>query len=402
MVFDKLNISDLISAADIGHRYRHLVIRHYAIPKFKMHESVIRFVGNMLAKDDILISNNSVEILSFSTAQKVLRIFGNLISNLKLNHGRYNPTQARTITKYINDYCSESLAEIEFKNFKDTLMEQLHKPFVKVQNIQLIAGILPNEPFDLNIAFTAMHRLEFKWVTVTESKYLERHYPHLEHLQMNGHKTIVGIIAFNPQIESLSVLGDYDFDFLRFISSNARKLSALALNGLPTDFTETTFRRIFTISTVKKFTLNLSKFLDHSPEYSPFDLQQVEEFKLSITHPFPRWVDLIVQYQNIRKFKVEPGILDNDQWNKILTGLPNLKEVFLKWDGTKSTEVIAALINNSTVLEKVTFLNTGANFRDTIRNQINDQWILFYRNRRNFGDTIFVRSVEEIAISSEI
>lgn len=394
-IFDKLNLDDLINVADIGLRYRHLVTRHYAIPKFKLHDSLIRLAGHMLAGSSFEISSYSIEIVTFPVAQKMLRIFGHLISKLEFNYDRYNPAQARIIAKYINDYCSESLVEIKLYSFKESVLDLWNIPFTKVENVYLIRGIFTSKPFDLNSTFPAMQRLELEWITITESKYLVKHYPHLKYFKMADSKTIERILSLNHQIQSVYVWSEYSFDFLRFICENSTNLSELILNGLPKGFTETTIQRNYSMPNIKKFTLYLSNLIEFIPEYSPFDLGQVEEFTLSCIEPSQKWIDIITQYQSIRKLAVEWGILNSNQWSKVLRDLPNLMEIEAKLDSTLPTQSITALINNSTKLEKVTFLDTESSFRDILRTEINEQWQLFVTIDRNFADAIFIRSVEK-------
>lgn len=393
-IFDVLNLDDLINVADIGLRYRHLVTRHYAISKFKLHDSLVRFSGHMLAGSSVEISSYSIEIVDFSMAQKVLRIFGHIISKLQFNYDRYNPIQARRMARYINKYCSESLVEIKLYSFKESVLELWDIPFAKVQNVYLIRGIFTSKSFDLNTIFPSMQRLELEWITIPESKYLVQHYPHLKHFKMSDTKIIEKILSLNHQIQSVYVWGEYNFDFLRFICSESPNLSELILNGLPNDFTETAFQRIYSMPNIKKFTLHLSKLIEFIPEYSPFDLGQVEEFTLSCFEPSQKWIELITQYQTIRKLNVKWGTLNSHQWLKLLRDLPNLLEIEAKWDITLPTESITDLINNNTRLEKVTFLDTESSFREILRTQINEQWQLFVEDNKNFADAIFIRSVE--------
>lgn len=118
-----------------------------------------------------------------------LRHFGHLISKLEISYWGKKPLInlkfAAHLDQYVNEYCAESLTEISFDECETEMMQNLKKPFTKVESIRFECCNLGNELSSINEWFPHVRHLDFfKENRSVNHRRIEVHLPHLISLTM--------------------------------------------------------------------------------------------------------------------------------------------------------------------------------------------------------------------------
>lgn len=157
-----------------------------------------------------------------------LRHFGQLISKLEIDNWDVNLKFAVHLDPYVNEYCAESLTEISFVECQTEMMQDLKKPFRKVESVRFEGCNLGSELSSIN-----------KWFLYV--RHLEVHLLHLISLAMflpgdkNENRLSKGnlteILRLNPQLQTLEIsiviTGESIFKVLAHTYRTCKTLSLL-------------------------------------------------------------------------------------------------------------------------------------------------------------------------------
>lgn len=97
------------------------------------------FFRVMFASSDEMLemSYQKIEINDLKTSLQLIRCFGALISKLEYDYSIESfPAHRNELDRYINQYCAESLTEIEFFTISEEVFENLKKPFLNVKSVR--------------------------------------------------------------------------------------------------------------------------------------------------------------------------------------------------------------------------------------------------------------------------
>lgn len=193
-----------------------------------------------------------IEIQSWKRSYQLVRCFGDLISQLSVklrptisSDGPKSISHADQLITYINEYCAETLTEIQMKYVSPATLNHLGKTFPMVTKVVFETGA----PFDNNILrrlFPNVRSLIF----VARSQYadftgINNHFPYLDHVELctpfkQGFKKIpesstecapiYSFLHMNPQLRSLKVPFILNEDFLRTVNEIVPNLRSLSRN----------------------------------------------------------------------------------------------------------------------------------------------------------------------------
>lgn len=91
---------------------------------------------------------HSFQICGLKTTLLYLRCFGSSIKDLKICYNRSTSKRYGYVHQYINDYCTESLVSLSFKQMTETMsIEQFQKNFVNVEEIDFLFSNFGDQSF---------------------------------------------------------------------------------------------------------------------------------------------------------------------------------------------------------------------------------------------------------------
>lgn len=106
-IFDALSLDELASMAELSPRYKELILEHYIIGKYQLHQNEIKIV---FEKTDYLTVTGFAQ--NQSRIFPIIQMFGNTFTQLKIEIHSNGISRAENLSKYINQYCSNADQEI--------------------------------------------------------------------------------------------------------------------------------------------------------------------------------------------------------------------------------------------------------------------------------------------------
>lgn len=188
-IFLYLSLGDLLNIADTNKQLKPAAELTFA-KRFKRGKLILRKL-----KKSSEIHINETEQVKVKNPYQLLRCFGHLIPNQKI--------QNRTLLKYVNQYCSESIINIGLSS----LGRYIKKPFPNAETVTLRCRL--KWSFNrLPKLFPNVRVLSF-FMCGIQPRYIAVHFPHLNEvnigcsLNIYGAKCYVKMLRFNPQIRHL-------------------------------------------------------------------------------------------------------------------------------------------------------------------------------------------------------
>lgn len=135
IVFNYLNLRDLLNIADANKHLKSAA--EFVFARFFGKKTI--FLRVMFAySDDLLeMSQQKIEINALKTSLQLMRCFGALISKLEYDYSIESfPKHRNKLDWYINEYCAESLRDIEFFTISEEVFENIEKSFLNVKSLR--------------------------------------------------------------------------------------------------------------------------------------------------------------------------------------------------------------------------------------------------------------------------
>lgn len=334
---------------------------------------------------------NSVYILHATTAMKILRNFGHLITNLVVlplyyKYNEYLEPGSKIINKYVNEYCSKSLKNLTLVNFKQNATMEWFKPFEQVETLFFQVGVLDTKSMDLNKIFPRLRRLEFQGVTVTDQRFIEQHFPYLHEIIIDINlarlnrdlwkSNIQKFIQLNPQLRKLQLRTFGEQEFFTLLSQ--QNIEALGLEVQPGDFfSEPGNDSLAHFPHVKKLELIFPWYQEYKIEHLPFDFENIEELTMNWFHDVSltdEWIDFVIKHKNIRKLVLQTSQPRDNHWAMMLNQLPHLNELHSKLS-TPTAAGVLNFIQNSEHVTKYVFYGISRRYANELIAVLDDAWL---------------------------
>lgn len=246
LILEQLDLVNLIVLSETTKKLR-IPISNVVSRKF--HNKFISFAIPYFTgktSNHIYETDAQIKIQHLQTMFKVLKYFGSLIRNLKVEVSYSPDARTHSLYKYINFYCSETLTQFHMKNAVEAAFDEFRKPFENVQSVSLRGQFDSLDGCTLRFSeiFPAMRRLSVRMVCISDMNWIEHcAFQHLEHLHIYmahaNHDSIPSekamnfeLIKKNPRIRSLE-LENVSLQFLMFVAHNLPKLERLELQLSP-------------------------------------------------------------------------------------------------------------------------------------------------------------------------
>lgn len=398
-IFDQMSFDELVNVSDLGERYHEIVIQHYMIPKFKIHNNLVKISFERKYNETKIYNlswGDQIDLRNIKIILKTLRNFGHLISKLEYDGLSANSSTKEMIGRYINEYCQSALIEINYQNFNDNEMDEWRKPFEIVETVAFDSGVLNKQlSSQLSRIFPKLRSLRLSGITVFEKTYIEQHFPFLESFYFFSTPHLLDINQFltlNRQLKALHMAQEFESDFPQFLNETLPELEELSYSLSSTrQFKD---NNVTYLSNVLKLCINA---LDsNEPQYFPFIFPSIEELTLFASNA-EKWINVITQMKSMKKLVILIGRVNTQQWRTITRELTHLQEIKLEYDASRIDDIIGSIESHENLL-KVTFRYLSEVDRQYISDTINSNWKLISDHssgpHSHIHDTVFQQVIK--------
>lgn len=384
--FEFLSANDLVKMAEAHERFIPVAISVFR----RLYQKKKKLIVNLnSAKHQ---TTNAYVSPAAENIEALFRHFGHLISNALINFFGDKRVDIETL---LQEFCADSLVKLDLTFCDSSDFQCINKPFAKLKKLQIVESILSQPLSQMNIWFPNIQHLELVYVKLMQPELLEVNLPHLQHLEIYNHeldmpiKTVREMLRKNPQLKSVTLLCDYDRDFIESLSQNVSGLEVLELWAPEDRFLHFHDHKIH-FGTVKKFTLNACSSRGDFLVNVPFTFDALQELTLDGFNQFKGQImDFVMQCKMVKNLKLLPYVEDWDDLlindlRKILNALPQLTEMEFCADTFPCHEVIEFL-NESKQLNNVILVFMEMPWCGNLQRELQRQWILTKQIREKYS-----------------
>lgn len=264
-----------------------------------------------------------IEIFNFQVALETLRLFGGLMTKLQLNFSNADSNEAKTISKYVNEYCAKSVIEIKLDIKHGNTLKYWTIPFENVERLSFGVKPLSNRPNmpQLNEIFPKLQTISLYLGTKMRS-YFRCHFRYLEELIINekgsnaNDSYIENLLKENPQIRNVSVYKGRP-TLLRKLNVELPLLDSLTIKSFKDFSDDVHFKRLTKLQL--KESLEVPTHL-HAPY-----LRELE-MAFSSEH-LNGWRQFLKTHNNLTRFHLNYYFIYHDEFTQLTDYLPNLQEM---------------------------------------------------------------------------
>lgn len=357
-ILDNLNLTELISIAEINQYFKILASDVFRRKYSKRTASI--YLPYVKCKEMYEPETNEYfQIAHVEVAAKMLKYFGHLIQSLSVQIFSGITAENELIKKFINLYCSETLIEIDIRNYQSpNVFESMTKPFKMVQKVSLHGKFdqLNNSKLISGEIFPALRQLTTALSVKLNDINIIGHFQHLERViadftTYENEEVCIAeykrLITMNPQIRSLSLIHSTQ-ELLKFSAENLDRLETLELEYYEGRHQDESIAIHF--KNVKHFKIiGISINIPNKISFG-----RLIEFE---TGGFPKscwkWIDFVEEYKNLEKFRLNDCLLRNQDVLRLAQAELNADEILFQCDWNINIRSIAKLIENSKHLRKV-------------------------------------------------
>lgn len=362
LIFEDMHIFDLLSLTEVNKNLLPVVqdvLRRRFLKKAVIFLCPFDHFTPKYTRTNVEEFSDEIYIKHMSFCTSTLDYFGHLISTLKILHDYKIPQEdAQTIFGSANLYCAESLRELHILNQND-IFAHFKKPFEKVTHVSLdgVFKHFSNSDLAFLEIFPVMQHLTLKDVEFQDSNWLDRRFPHLNHLttdiSANSHVKLAWrfnetafkrLIQSNPHIRSLN-LRFATQKLLQVIAKTLPKLERLELVNF-NDESNNTDRSL----TMHFEHLKSLRMVD-SPVTVPSNItfEDLEEFETN--GDSQEWLEIIANRKSLVKLRIE-RYLNNLEIVELTKKQLNVIEIYLECGSEVLVENLVKLIENCPNLMK--------------------------------------------------
>lgn len=392
------NVSQL-NADYIIRKFSSKAIHIYYNPKNDIASKALRFFNIMGTKASYYVHRDRIEIIDdFQLIKDTLRYLGNFIRKINVRNFNGDKKHSEEIMKLINQYCSESLIEMEilFNDSNFNSLKYATKPFESVEHIS-IGGYIPKTDNissiglnnEMNQIFPALRNISLA-ISSPDNEYINCHFPHLKYAHVFVHDInfVNEFLRLNPQIKSLE-LGKASPETLRKLNEMFPTLERLTLesSGMIKDEEE---EEEITFNNVTAFTMNYSD--KNSGKHLHFP--SLQQFDIDLNHEnSDDWVKFMTNHRQISRFHLKYSyyIADNE-FQALTAELPNLMEMSVshtkRVGDSIGADVIIKFMESHEKLLKFNINACKEEDKPILQEKLADKWTILSRGNRLFFERI--------------
>lgn len=375
---------DLLNVANSTKKLRNAACEVYSQ---QYAQKFVKYNGDAINSKglEIDVTDSTIEINDARSCLKMLRGFGSIITRLRLNFNGIGSRRSRAISQAVNEYCPETLIELEWLLCPKNSMENARDKFTKLESLRIVSGFLGDKMSMFTFFFPNLRRLELCSVEVTNRKCIERTFHSVTHLKLNIEKrkgmdflksNVKAALNFNPQLTSFSIGLNCDVKLLSYINDQLPKLETFEIMNPRNKFFDSKEDSVC-FRTVKNFSLDIAECKDTFTNI-PFKFTRLKRFKLNACYRHrDELIDFAVQNSRITHLHLLNFhwfyVLNEKQLMKVATSLPKLTELVLDWR-ISLTETVIRFVEQCDQLKKMRLSMRIRPERAAIYAEIGKEW----------------------------
>lgn len=370
-IFLYLSLEDLLNIADTNKELKPAAeitfVRHFKRGQLILWRSTSE------------IHINKTEQVKVRNPYRLLRCFGHLIPNQKIQH--------HNMLKYVNQCCSESIIKIEF----GSLCRYMNKPFSKVESVTLSCRLSWN--FNrLPKLFPNVRTFTFHSCSI-EPRYIAVNFPHLRQVNIRNSENVHGIesyakmLRFNPQIRHL-YLGPFidDVKLLRTANQFIQFLEHLHLR-----YTENSYKN-FEEKCVNFTYLEVLK-IEHYGDITtqiPVSSSCLKAFSFHVyssedTYHLNAGVDILMEFLRKHRFITKltlsskcEEMLTTNKLEEIIEAVSSMEEINISLIKNLSVDDAMKFVNKCKSLKKLSFRADDSSIFDHLNAKLKVKWQVMF------------------------
>lgn len=338
----------------------------------------------------IVFHSNEIWVYDFQTCLRILRCFGSVIAKLHVYYNFDDDLPRSKLDRYIQEYCAASLTEIQFHKAPANAMKHLRKlEFPKVETVGFndISKKLAGNLLNVKKCFPNVRNLKLIKCNAALSNCISTKFIKLEHLSIHFDR-MTGLecnancllcLDLNPQLRSLHIAGDFDFDLLRSIGTHSTvQIKCLSIKAHKRFFDKYDGDPVC-FKTVTKFRLQCDDSICF-PTRMPISFERLEDFtldfiRLTIERNF---VDFILKQNSLSQLVCHSNtvVIETENKFKLAEALHSVDTLLLFNCEFSITEAIN-LLKTCTSLKKVNFKLAKQSEFKAVQKNLTTEWIGF-------------------------
>lgn len=365
-IFDNLSVADLVKVAALNPHFTDIVLNHYIIGKFRLHEKKIIIFIHMSAV--MMYYENSKSDRPFLAQNRneslfVLEKFGHIFKRLAYEMQVFGGPNWLEIFEYADKYCAQATKVIGIDEIDRAGLRNWTYSFDHTAT-QIRLWRVVSLP--LNVLFPFMEILHVKEMVLS----ILQHYPHLTEcsidLNPGTNSNVDQFVRLNPQLRSFRTPMTTDLSFFAILSEMLTNLEKLAIKITidPRDVEP----QIVQFKNVTEFTVELdTKFGGHTDirnAINNIQFVQLETFKIvtppvadSMSIPFldDPLIEMIVTNRELKKIELSMRVT-RQSFNELRQELLELKEISIYWH-SQMLDSFDAFFDENHGLSKINIYN---------------------------------------------
>lgn len=374
-IFDMLDASDLMKFASFSPRFQRIIVDHYIIGKYRLHETTI----SLIVADSVSIEYKSddewIPLITdnFDDSLTALQLFGKVFKHLNIQITYTSGYKiVERVQAAVNKYCTNAIQKVEVIDYN--CHDESKKVNVSFPNAADVAvrtwAFEPRYPFSLNSAFPKMKKLDLDCRADELA-----HYPYLEEMSIGvafGYprlfaSDISDLVQLNPQVRRMKTAGFNIPTYFEELSKlpNLEYLTVGLLSKTDYDdvFTTARFRK------VKEFALDVDEYKTEIAYFSvpealldSIEFVQLESFSFTIIDFYSErkmifLIGMVLKNVGLQKVMVNTQCIF-DYADKLIAGLPHLRELNIIWHrdsrGVRLKQFLERVVTEDRTLERFT------------------------------------------------
>lgn len=349
-IFDWLPFNDLVNMAEMSPRIHEIIEAYYMIHKYHLDERSIIIDASDHSYSIIDSDTNDVLIHSYSGVLYFLRHFGSVLKHLEISRYFCDDMKFAQIIHFVQMYCKDTLEMIDLRNEADISIDLWDASFPRVRNVSIsnfsrpknLPHIFPNIQ---NLSVTLYQKIDFDHLYLPELKHFS-----FRQIDINCDINFLkNTIRLNQQLQSIHIDRMLDTDFMQFLTENLRNLTNLSVKDYPFDYSANKNLANISFPNVKKLSVGYCSDSDTSNPF-PLTFDQLEILKLRTPYLTPKLNNFIKQNKQLKSIVLQWVRLQVDDLNFLITELPELFEIKMKWTDDITPAQLIEILNRSHTL----------------------------------------------------